>query len=443
MTEHDLYWQRYRETMGLTQLEDLQDEKLQQKVYEFYNAPVIRDLWDEASISPDDVQTTANLAEAPVFRKADIREYVAEGDSFGGRLNKPFATLAEKHGYVGTTSGTTGRPSNIMVTEADREIASTWAARHLWTAGLRPEDVLINILPTREIVLDTFTRGAHKMGALTSDVFLGPSEGSRVVHLVQSLEPTVLFVIASPMVDAIQQHCKENDLDPREVFEPVKTAIFAGEPLVEGYREEIERQFGIDVLELGGSIEPRWTAMGCGEDPGWLHLPDDHFFAEVVDPETDERVDEDERGELVITPLSYEGMSHLRWGTDDIVKFKRGTCGCGRTGTRLNIRGRVDDTLCVDGQNVLPLDVLQIVDGVEEMPGNFFQLYPSSEDEGVIKLRLGYDEELTDDPDMLATEVRSLLETDLSLSVEIVETLTEEEIRNLGPQVKVPRIVPE
>lgn len=124
MSEYSDYWQRDKETMSDGERREIQNEKLEQAVYEGYKATVIRDLWEEAGIGPSDVETVDELEKAPVFRKSDIREYVAEGDPFGGRLKKPLSALSERNSYVGTTSGTTGRPSNILVTEGDREIAS-------------------------------------------------------------------------------------------------------------------------------------------------------------------------------------------------------------------------------------------------------------------------------------------------------------------------------
>lgn len=443
MVEHATYWSRHRETMPLAELRELQNEKLQAIVHEAYNAPVIRDRWQEAGVEPDDIETIEDLTAVPIFRKQQIRGYVAKGDPFGGRLNKPMSVLAEKRTYVGTTSGTTGAPSNILVTGEDRDIAATWAARHLWAAGLRPGDAYVNILPHREIISKTFMEGAHDIGAITSDVYLGPNEVDRIVHLLQSLEPTVIFALASPIVDALESYFEENDRDPEGVFESVETAIWSAEPLVGGYREKLETEFGITVMELAGSIEPRWSIMGCGRDPGWLHLPDDHFYVETVDPETEECNEDGSRGELVVTTLSYEGMSHVRWGTDDIGELKRETCDCGRTGTKVNVQGRVDDLLTVDGAQVLPIDVLQAVDAVDELPGNFFQLYSDSESAGVLRLRIGYDPEATGDVDALRDRVGDAVAAELGVPVEVADAMTESEIRDTGPQAKVPRIVPE
>lgn len=442
MAEFARYWSKHRETMSRDERNELRDERLSNIVAQYYQAPVIRDLWDEAGITPDDINGVDDLSDVPIFRKPLVREYMFEkGDGYGGRLTMSVSEMGERGSIVGGTGGTTGAPSNILLTDRDVSHASEVAARHLWSAGLRPGDTFFNFSPPRAHVMDTMTRAAHKIGAVSAQAAASPAQVSRMAHTIENLEPKVVFILSPPLIDALNEYMDENDIDPQELWDPVESAIFTAGPLIDDYRRDIESKYGIDLYELGGSTEPRWSCQDCSAQDGWLHVPDDFFYLETVDPETGDQLGERERGELVVTTLTYEGMAHVRWGSDDIGEIRRDECACGRTTTRVNIYGRIDDLVEVEGKKLLPWDVLEVVNGIEAMPGNVFQFYEDSTEE--LRIRLGYGEKEVTDTDTFRTEVTDSLERALEVPVDVTEIATEKEIREETPGVKIPRVVEE
>jgi phenylacetate-CoA ligase len=194
------------------------------------------------------------------------------------------------------------------------------------------------------------------------------------------------------------------------------------------------------MRELAGGIEPPFGYAECERQDRWLHLPDDLLHADVIDPETGESFEPGQRGELVISSLSYDAMPFVRFGYEDIVEFERGECpGCGRCGTRVRILGRVGDMLTIDGTEILPYDVSKVVQSVEEMPADLFQFYADSDEE--LRLKLGYDPELTDDVGPLEDTVAGRVENYTGVSVIVVDSVTEDELRDQGPTHKIPRII--
>lgn len=427
--------------MKRNQLEQFQDEKLREILPHQYQAPIIEELWENEGLQPADVRSTKELRKAPIFRKNDVREYIERGDKFGGRLTDSLDELSKQGSLVATSSGTTGKPTNMLFTEEDLEKGSEWCARHLWLAGVRPGDLYVNLMPARDAVTTTLVRGANKIGANVTRIEHNESEVHRLVHVLEELEPTVVNFLSSPFINALRSFCEETDRDLAELFEPVKSFTFSGGPLIDEYRHTLEEDFEAELFEFGGSLEPRWTCIECETHDGFMHVPDDHFFLEIIDPETEERVEDGNRGELVITPLSYRGMGHVRWGHDDIIELGQGKCKCGRTTSRVNFLGRSGDLVKVVGKSILPYDVLPIVNGLDGMPNNYFQFYKSSNEE--LKMRIGYDEDIVDNHDDLARQVVDMVESELDVPVNVVETLPEPELEKLGPEHKVPYIYDE
>jgi phenylacetate-CoA ligase len=434
-------WDIPQERMDSENKRALQNRKLREKARLYNKAPIIRDLWDDAGIDPEDINTVDDLVDVPIFRKDDVRKYTSKGDEFGGRLMNSIEELGAEGSVIATSSGTTGTPTNLLYTDSDMDTAAEWGARHLWSAGLRPGDTYANVMPNRDVIVETFPRGAHLVGATVTRVEHTPAEVDRLIHVCEHLEPSVVDLLSGPLIDAVNDYCEENGRDPKNVMEGVDSFIFGGAPLIEEYRREVEENWGIELYETAGSLEPRWTCVECEVHDGFLHVPDDHFYFEVVDPETGNRVDEGERGELVVTALSYDGMAHIRWGSDDIVEMKRGTCECGRTSAQVNFRGRLDDLIRIEGRSILPTDVLPVVHQFEEMPGNYFQFWKDSVDE--LKIRIAYDEEEVTGLEALKSNIQQNIEEELEVPIRIVEAITEEEIRQLGPDHKVPYVVEE
>jgi phenylacetate-CoA ligase len=435
------YWNEPRETMAMDDLRELQHRRLRRAVSTAYaNAPIIRELWDEAGVHPDEVQTVEDLARAPVFRKDDTRDRMIEtGEPFGGRLARPFDDLAEDGAMVGTSSGTTGTPTNVVLSARDRTVAAECEARALWEMGLRPGDTFLSWMLPNHLSSITWTDAAQEIGAVSTKVNHTPADVGRAVHVLEYLEPSVVKMISGPITDALRDHFEENDSDPETVWGPVDAVAFGGEPLLSETRNRIEEEWGVEVFEFSGGLEPFWFPTETGDHGRWLRVDDDHFYVEALDPETGERVEEG-RGELVVTPLSYDAMAHVRWAHDDIVEITRGEFEDGRTGTRIKFLGRVGDLVRVEGQELLPFDVLEHVDDIPEMPRNLFQFDASSREE--LTLRVGYDETVAA-PGAFREDLEDLLADALGVPVTVADLVPEAELLELGPAHKIPRVTDE
>lgn len=434
-------WNPDRETMSKAELREYQNEKLTNALARGYNnAPLIRNKWDQAGITPDDISDVVELTKAPIFRKDEARQIQIEtGDPYGGRRSLPWSELAENDSYVGISSGTTGVPTNVILTERDLQIAGESHSRLLWRMGLRPEDHLLVWSVTSHAVMRAYPVAAHNIGATMTQIDHAPMKIPKLIHALQYLDPTVVIAVSSPMIGPIKDHMAENNLDPKEVWESVEGVAFGGEPLLPEVRDSLEREWEIELFEYGGTIEPLYQTAECSEAHGrWLHLDSDYFFYEVVDVETEERVEPGERGEIVVSALSYEGMSHIRFGQEDVVEWERGECECGHVGTRIKILGRTGDLVQVEDQYLLPADLMPTVHRRVEMPNNLFQFYTDSDEE--LQLKVGYDTEATDRPDAFSSELRDQLQTNLEVPVKVEDTVPEAELLELGPPHKIPRV---
>lgn len=438
------YWRPEREAMPLDDLWELQDKRVQSAVKRGYNAPIVRELWDEAGVSPHDISGTADLAEAPVFRKDNARQRQLDNPKaqpFGGRLQIPLDELMENDGAaVYTSSGTTGTPTNIVFSDRDQHVRAETFARCLWEYGLRPGGLYPFWAPSNHPASDQFRLAAKKIGAGFTSIPISPDEVPRFIHLLRHFDVSVAMIVLA-MIDAVDHYMDENDLDPKEEFSDVKSIVTGGEPMLESKRQSVEERWGVDVLEFSGGSEPGWYPFETLDKGRWLQVSDDHFYVEAVDPETGERVADGERGELVVTSLTQEALAFIRWAHDDIVEIKRGEFPDGRTGTRVKFLGRVGDLIRVGETDILPLDALKVVDPIEQMPQNLFQFYTDSSEHGELRLRIGYDKAKTSDPEAVSEEVKTQLEANLEVPVNILEAVEKETILEMGPPHKIPRVI--
>jgi phenylacetate-CoA ligase len=441
MTTEQHYCSENRETMSDSERRQLQNTRLAHRsTYYYENAPIIRQLWDEAGVSPDDVETTDDLQEVPLFRKSDAREYMMETDDpFGGRRCKPMVDLEEDGAFFFPTSGTTGVPTNLIYSARDMEIMTECQQRVLHQLGLEPGDRFFSWNAQFHVSSQGMRKAAEEMGLVHSHADHNLFEVDRFLHVLEYFEPKAVSFVSPPIVAELNSRFEEEDIDPMELFEPVESVVYTGGPLIPDVHETLETEWGVDIYEWLGGGEPGWFPAGCSERKNWGHVADDYFHLEILDPETGERLGEGERGELVITSLGYDGMAHVRWAHDDIAEIERGKCDCGRTTTRVFFYGRVDDLVRVQGEDILPWDVLPIVNRIEEMPSNYFQFYEDSEES--LRMRIALKDDRVDEFDAFASEVHTALEDELAVPVDIEETVTEAEMGQEGPGHKIPRVV--
>jgi phenylacetate-CoA ligase len=338
------------ERLGVDELRALQLERLQWTLRHAYeNVPHYRRAFDEAGLRPDDCRELADLARFPTTSKADLRE------------NYPFGMFAvpqDKVRRVHASSGTTGRPTVVGYTERDLDTWATVMARSIRAAGGRPGDKLHNAYGYG---LFTGGLGAHygaeKLGCTVIPVSGGMTP--RQVQLISDFEPRIIMVTPSYMLTVIDEFEKQG-LDPRAAS--LEIGIFGAEPWTEQMRLEMEERAEIHAVDIYGLSEVMGpgVAQECVETKDGLHIWEDHFYPEVIDPITEEVLPEGEQGELVFTSLTKEAMPVIRYRTRDLTRLLPGTA---RPGMRRmeKITGRTDDMIILRGVNLFPTQIEEIV----------------------------------------------------------------------------------
>jgi phenylacetate-CoA ligase len=338
------------ERMGVDELRALQLERLQatlRRVYE--KVPHYRRAFDAVGVHPDDCRELADLARFPLTSKDDLRE------------NYPFGMFAvprEQVRRVHASSGTTGLPTVVGYTEADLDVWATVMARSIRAAGGRPGDVLHNAYGYG---LFTGGLGAH-YGAERLGCTVVPVSGgmtARQVQLIRDFEPRVIMVTPSYMLALIDELEKQG-VDPRATS--LRVGIFGAEPWTEQMRQEMEDRLDIDAVDIYGLSEVMGpgVAQECVETKDGLHVWEDHFYPEVIDPITGEVLPEGEEGELVFTSLTKEAMPVIRYRTRDLTRLLPGTARAGMRRMQ-KITGRTDDMIILRGVNLFPTQIEEIV----------------------------------------------------------------------------------
>jgi len=343
------------ETASLDELRTLQTERLQSTLRNAYaNIDHYTRAFDAAGVHPDDVTSLDDLARLPFLVKDDLREAYPFG---------MFAVPREDLVRVHASSGTTGKPTVVGYTAADIDTWATVMARSLFAAGGRPGDLLHNAYGYG---LFTGGLGAHyggeKLGCTV--VPFGGGQTERQIQLITDFEPRLITVTPSYCLNLIEE-MERLGLDP--AASSLQVGIFGAEPWTEGMRTEIEERLGIDAVDIYGLSEVigPGVAQECVETKDGLTIWEDHFYPEIIDPETGDVLPDGEEGELVITSLTKEALPVIRYRTRDITTLLPGTA---RTMRRLaRITGRSDDMLIIRGVNVYPSQIeaeLMQVDGL-------------------------------------------------------------------------------
>ncbi|KZL14285.1 MULTISPECIES: phenylacetate--CoA ligase PaaK [unclassified Pseudovibrio] len=333
------------ETAGREDLAALQLERMRWSVRHAYeNVKFYKDSFDAAGVHPDDLQSLADLAKFPFTTKQDLRD------------NYPFGMFAvpeEDICRIHASSGTTGKPTVVGYTKKDIE---TWAgvvARSIRAAGGKPGD---KVHIAYGYGLFTGGLGAH-YGAEALGCTVIPMSGGmteRQVRLIEDFKPEIIMVTPSYMLSILDEYRKEG-LDPRK--SSIKIGIFGAEPWTNSMREEIEQAFDMHAVDIYGLSEVMGpgVAQECVETKDGLHIWEDHFYPEIIDPVTGEVLPDGSEGELVFTTLTKEGLPIIRYRTRDLTRLMPGTA---RKMRRMEkITGRSDDMMIVRGVNVFPTQI--------------------------------------------------------------------------------------
>ena len=341
------YYQKDIETMPYEEMKALQSEKLVKQVKHVWdNVPYYRNLMEEKGVTPDDIQSIDDLYKLPFLSKADLRDAYPYG-----LLGAPLKDCVRIH----STSGTTGRRVVAFYTQHDVDLWEDCCARAIMAAGGTNEDVV-----QVAYGYGLFTGGAgmhggsHKVGSLTLPMSSGNTE--RQIQFMQDLSATILCCTPS-YAAYIGESLKEQGITPDQLS--LKAGIFGAEPWTEEMRRSIEAALGIKAYDIYGLTETTGpgVAFECCEQTG-MHVNEDHFLAEIIDPDTGEVLPEGSKGELVFTNLDKEGFPLLRYRTRDICVLSRKKCSCGRTLIKMaKPMGRSDDMMIIRGVNVFPSQI--------------------------------------------------------------------------------------
>ena len=341
------YYQPEIECASVEELRAIQNEKLVKQVKHVYdNVEYYRNLMDEKGVKPEDIKTIDDLHKLPFLTKADLRDAYPYG---------LLATDLKNCVRIQSTSGTTGRRVVAFYTQNDVDLWEKCCARAIVAAGGNDEDVC-----QVAYGYGLFTGGAglnggsHKVGCLTLPMSSGNTE--RQIQFMQDLHTTILCCTPS-YAAYIGETLKEMGISPDEL--DLKAGIFGAEPWTEEMRRDIEKNLGIKAYDIYGLTETSGpgVAFECEEQSG-MHINEDHFLAEIIDPETGEVLPEGSKGELVFTSLDKEAFPLLRYRTRDICVLSRKKCSCGRTLIKMTKpMGRSDDMMIIRGVNVFPSQI--------------------------------------------------------------------------------------
>ncbi|WP_328744580.1 phenylacetate--CoA ligase [Streptomyces sp. NBC_00285] len=337
------------ERLDAEALEALQLERLRRSLRHAYeNVPFYRESFDKAGVRPEDCRSLTDLAHFPFTTKADLRENYPYG---------MFAVPRDQVRRIHASSGTTGRPTVVGYTDNDLSVWADMVARSIRAAGGRPGDV---VHVAYGYGLFTGGLGAH-YGAERLGCTVVPASGgmtARQVQLIQDLEPGVIMVTPSYMLTLLDEFERQG-VDPRGTS--LRVGVFGAEPWTEEMRRELEERFAIDAVDIYGLSEVigPGVAQECVETKDGLHVWEDHFFPEIVDPVTGEVLPDGESGELVFTSLTKEAMPVIRYRTRDLTRLLPGTARVFRRMEK--VTGRSDDMVILRGVNLFPTQIEEIV----------------------------------------------------------------------------------
>ena len=411
------YWNEKIETLPAEETRKYQLKLLKQQVKHCYdNSGFYHKKFDSVGLKPEDLHSLDDLAKIPFTAKSDLRD------------NYPYGMVAVKSDdicEIHASSGTTGNPIVGCYTKGDMDMWSELMARAIYTTGGRKQDV-IHIAYGYGLFTGGlgFHYGAQKLGTKIIPASGGMTQ--RQIKLMKDLGATILACTPSFAVYLAETMVQEN-IDPRKELK-LKSGMFGPEPWSDKIRERIEQDLDIEAFDVYGLTElcGPGVSIECPEHNG-LHIAEDHFIVETIDPDTGEVRSPGEEGELVFTTLTKSGLPMLRYRTRDISKIQMDKCACGRTHARMmRVHGRSDDMLIIRGVNVFPSQIEYAVMCFSELAAYYLIVVdrPGALDTFVVKVELS-DKASKDaqlDKNLLKKEIskRIQITTGISADVEIV-----------------------
>jgi phenylacetate-CoA ligase len=356
-----MFWEKDIETMDVDELRELQLERLKSTLIRANSTPYYSQLFKKIGFDPNEARSLEDIQNIPFTTKKDLRDHYPYGF---------LAVHKDEIVRMHSSSGTTGRPTVIFHTMGDVEGWADLVARSIYMTGARKSDVFQNTMG-----YGLFTGGlglhygAEKIGMMV--IPSGPGNSVRQINLMRDFGTTAIHILPSYALHLLDVF-EELSLDPKKDVN-LRIAFIGAEPHSEGMRSKIEDSYSMNAYNSYGLSEMNGpgVAFECPEKSG-MHVWEDSFLLEVIDPRTLRPVPEGEGGELVFTTLTREGMPLIRYRTRDLAAVHLDRCPCGRTHRRISrIKGRSDDMLIIKGVNLFPIQIETVLMGFPEIGRNY------------------------------------------------------------------------
>jgi phenylacetate-CoA ligase len=355
------YWQEDVETMPRPELEKLQVERLKKTIDIAVHSPFYKRVYNERGLSSDSIRHIEDIRKLPFTTKDDLRANYPFGLVAGDMRNDAVR--------LHSSSGTTGTPTVIVHSRHDLDSWANLIARCMYMVGVRKTDVFQNSSGYGMFTGGLgFQYGAERLGCLTVPAAAGNSK--RQIKFITDFKTTTLHAIPSYAIRLAEVYLEEG-LDPQATT--LKTLFIGAEPHTDEQRRKIERLFNVKAYNSFGMTEMNGPGVGfeCPEQNG-MHIWEDCYVLEIINPETCEPVPDGEIGEMVLTTLDREMMPLIRYRTHDLTRIVPGNCPCGRTSRRIDrIKGRSDDMFIVKGVNIFPMQVEKVLVRHPELGSNY------------------------------------------------------------------------
>ena len=381
------YFNPSMETMTREQIEELQLKRLKATVQHCMDSAFYRKRFDDIGLSPDDIKSLDDLRKIPFTTKQDLRDTYPVGIR-----SVPLEQCVRLH----SSSGTTGNPTVILHTQKDLDEWANAVARCLWMVGARPDDVFQN---TSGYGMFTgglgFQYGAERLGMLTIPAAAGNTK--RQIKFMTDFGTTVMHAIPS-YATRIFEVMQQEGIDPRRDTK-LRILAIGAEPHSDEQRKRIENMLGVRAYNSFGMSEMMGpgVAFECKEQNG-MHIWEDYFIVEIVDPKTLLPVPDGQMGELVLTTINREAMPLLRYRTRDLTRILPGDCPCGRHHKRIDrMRGRTDDMIVLKGVNIFPIQIEQILMQFKELGSNYLITLDTEESNDAMTVEVELVDGFTDD----------------------------------------------
>jgi len=406
------YWEEDIETMSRENLRTLQLQRLKKTIQIASNSPFYKKVFKENGITADSIKSLEDIRRIPFTTKPDLR------------ANYPFGLVAgdmkEDGVRIHSTSGTTGRPTVIVHSKHDLDSWANLVARCLYMAGVRKTDVFQNSSGYGMFTGGLgFQYGAERLGALTVPAAAGNSK--RQIKFIQDFKTTALHAIPSYAI-RLAEVMRGEGINPSDTT--LRILAIGAEPHTDEQRKKIEKILGVKAYNSFGMTEMNGpgVAFECKEQNG-MHIWEDCYLIEIVDPNTGEPVPEGEIGEMVLTTLDREMMPLIRYKTHDLTRILPGKCPCGRTHVRIDrLKGRTDDMFIIKGVNIFPMQVEKVLVGFPELSSNYLITLDTIGNQDVMTVEVELDDLNTDkytEVEKIRKDIARLLKDEILLTPRI------------------------